>query len=120
MLQDHGGFYDRAKLFWKEIVDVTLLAACAPPGGGPQDMSARFTRHFLVLCMPPPSEVGLDKVGHPVAASRQAAAVQSRWQYLSPVGSLLLPYSASDSSEEVEFQGFLKACALLVAILPAR
>ena len=57
VLQDHGGFYDRAKLFWKEIADVTLLAACAPPGGG-QDMSARFTRHFLVLCMPPPSEVG--------------------------------------------------------------
>ena len=59
MLQDHGGFYDRGKLFWKEIADFTLLAACAPPGGGRQDMSARFTRHFLVLCMPPPSEVGL-------------------------------------------------------------
>eukprot|EP00891_Asterochloris_glomerata_P001497 jgi/Astpho2/1497/e_gw1.00026.129.1_t len=58
-LQDHGGFYDRGKLFWKEIVDVTMLAACAPPGGGRQDMSARFTRHFLVLCMPPPSETSM-------------------------------------------------------------
>ena len=26
------GFYDRSKLFWKDIDDTTLIAACAPPG----------------------------------------------------------------------------------------
>ena len=26
------GFYDRSKLFWKDIDDTTLVAACAPPG----------------------------------------------------------------------------------------
>ena len=26
------GFYDRSKLFWKDIDDTMLVAACAPPG----------------------------------------------------------------------------------------
>ena len=56
-LQDQGGFYDRGKLFWKGIEDVTIMAACAPSGGGRQDMSSRFTRHMHTLCMPPTSEV---------------------------------------------------------------
>ena len=58
-LQDQGGFYDRGKLFWKGIEDMTIMAACAPPGGGRQDMSSRFTRHMHTLCMPPTSEVCL-------------------------------------------------------------
>lgn len=33
------------------------MAACAPPGGGRQSMTPRFTRHLHTLCMPPPSEV---------------------------------------------------------------
>lgn len=56
-LQDQGGFYDRAKLFWKSIEDVTVMAGCGMPGGGRQDMSARFTRHLHTLSMPPTSEV---------------------------------------------------------------
>jgi len=50
------GFYDRAKLYWKEVEDTTLCAACAPPGGGRQEMSPRFVRHFTLLNVPPPSE----------------------------------------------------------------
>ena len=57
MMQDQGGVYDRSKLFWKGIEDVGLMAACAPPGGGRQHMSPRFTRHLHTLCMPPTSEV---------------------------------------------------------------
>ena len=53
---DLGGMYDRKKLFWKELVDVTLVAACAPPGGGRQPISARVLRHFTMVHMPPPSE----------------------------------------------------------------
>ena len=33
------------------------MAACAPPGGGRQDMTSRFTRHVHLLSMPPTSEV---------------------------------------------------------------
>ncbi len=54
-----SGFYDRKKLFWKEIEGVTLCAACGPPGGGRQEMSTRLLRHFTLLCMPPPSEISM-------------------------------------------------------------
>eukprot|EP00210_Caulerpa_lentillifera_P003766 g3598.t1 len=54
-VQDFKGLYDREKLFWKEIEDSILCAACAPPGGGRQSLSARFTRHFTVLSIPTPS-----------------------------------------------------------------
>ncbi|KAJ9505503.1 hypothetical protein QJQ45_023787, partial [Haematococcus lacustris] len=53
------GFYDRKKLFWKEVEGATLCAACGPPGGGRQEMSSRFTRHFTQLNMPPPSETAM-------------------------------------------------------------
>ena len=54
--QDQKGFYDRKKLFWKDIEDTIIVAACAPPGGGRQEMTPRFVRHFTMLCVPPPSE----------------------------------------------------------------
>jgi hypothetical protein len=49
------GFYDRKKLWWKEVEDTLLCAACAPPGGGRQEMTSRFLRHFTTLCVQPPS-----------------------------------------------------------------
>ena len=54
--QDQKGFYDRKKLFWKDIEETILVTACAPPGGGRQEMTPRFVRHFTMLCVPPPSE----------------------------------------------------------------
>uniref|UniRef100_F7E4I9 Dynein axonemal heavy chain 6 n=1 Tax=Ornithorhynchus anatinus TaxID=9258 RepID=F7E4I9_ORNAN len=46
--QDFGGFYDRDKFFWKEIQEVTIAAACAPPGGGRNPVTPRFIRHFSI------------------------------------------------------------------------
>lgn len=43
---DAGGFYDTKKLLWKEVQDVTLLAACSPPGGGRSRLNDRLLRHF--------------------------------------------------------------------------
>ncbi|XP_072114311.1 dynein axonemal heavy chain 6 isoform X1 [Mobula birostris] len=60
--QDFGGFYDREKLFWKEIQDVTVAAACAPPGGGRNPVTPRFIRHFSMLCLPNPSEHSLKQI----------------------------------------------------------
>ena len=57
--QDFGGFYDRDLMFWKEIQDVTIAAACAPPGGGRNPVTPRFFRHFSMMCIPPPSEHSL-------------------------------------------------------------
>ncbi|KAE8631104.1 hypothetical protein XENTR_v10001083 [Xenopus tropicalis] len=60
--QDFGGFYDREKMFWKEIQDVTIAAACAPPGGGRNPVTPRFIRHFSMLCLPTPSEHSLKQI----------------------------------------------------------
>ncbi|MCJ8749245.1 hypothetical protein PDJAM_G00174240 [Pangasius djambal] len=57
--QDFQGFYDREKFFWKEIQDMTVAAACAPPGGGRNPVTPRFIRHFSMLCLPTPSEHSL-------------------------------------------------------------
>ncbi|KAJ1441552.1 dynein heavy chain, N-terminal region 2-domain-containing protein, partial [Ochromonadaceae sp. CCMP2298] len=56
---DFKGFYDRDKLFWKDIVDVMMFVGSAPPGGGRAVITPRFTRHFNVMCMPPASEAAL-------------------------------------------------------------
>ncbi|KAI8465887.1 MAG: dynein heavy chain 7 [Monoraphidium minutum] len=55
-LLDSGGFYDRKGMFWKDVEDTVVCAACAPPGGGRQEVSARFLRHFTMLSVPPPSD----------------------------------------------------------------
>lgn len=56
---DFGGFYDRDKLFWKEIADTMLIAAAAPAGGGRSHCTPRFVRHFHVLSMYPAGEPSL-------------------------------------------------------------
>ncbi|TMW63012.1 hypothetical protein Poli38472_005630 [Pythium oligandrum] len=56
---DFGGFYDRDKLFWKEIADTMLLVSAAPAGGGRSHCTPRFVRHFHVLSMYPASEPSL-------------------------------------------------------------
>ncbi|XP_030643583.1 dynein heavy chain 6, axonemal [Chanos chanos] len=60
--QDFHGFYDREKFFWKEIQDMTIAAACAPPGGGRNPVTPRFIRHFSMLCLPTPSEGSLKQI----------------------------------------------------------
>lgn len=59
LILDYSGFYDRDKLFWKDLVDVVLFVAAAPPGGGRAIVTPRFTRHFNVLSIPPASESAL-------------------------------------------------------------
>ncbi|XP_050294811.1 dynein axonemal heavy chain 6 [Anthonomus grandis grandis] len=61
-LLDYGGLYDREKLFWKEIRDVILTTACAPPGGGRNPLTPRFVRHFGMLLLPSPNEQALKSI----------------------------------------------------------
>jgi dynein heavy chain len=46
---DQGGFYDVNKLFFKNVQDVVCAAACAPPGGGRNEVSPRLMRHFHMI-----------------------------------------------------------------------
>ncbi|XP_017780151.1 PREDICTED: dynein heavy chain 6, axonemal [Nicrophorus vespilloides] len=59
---DYQGLYDREKLFWKDIKDVVLAAACAPPGGGRNTLTPRFVRHFGMLFIPSPNEYSLKMI----------------------------------------------------------
>nr|XP_050848639.1 dynein axonemal heavy chain 6 [Vespula vulgaris] len=59
---DYGGMYDREKLFWKDIEDVVITAACAPPGGGRNPLTPRFVRHFAMLYIPSPTEESLKSI----------------------------------------------------------
>nr|XP_054751474.1 dynein axonemal heavy chain 6-like isoform X1 [Lytechinus pictus]XP_054751475.1 dynein axonemal heavy chain 6-like isoform X1 [Lytechinus pictus] len=60
--QDFGGFYDREKMFWKDIQDVTLASACAPPGGGRNPVTPRLMRHFSMMCVPTASDHSLKHI----------------------------------------------------------
>lgn len=46
---DHGGFYDVHKLFFKNVADTICVSACAPPGGGRNEVSPRLLRHFHLV-----------------------------------------------------------------------
>ena len=52
---DYQGFYDRQKLFWKQVVDTTLISCGATPSGGRNKLNSRFVRHHMVICLPEPS-----------------------------------------------------------------
>jgi dynein heavy chain, axonemal len=59
---DFKGFYDRQKLFWKKITNYMMISACAPPGGGRNQMTPRFMRHFNIISLPEPSTKTLTKI----------------------------------------------------------
>ena len=45
-----GGWFDRSNdLSFRRIVDIVFIASLGPPGGGRQDMTARFVRPFNVV-----------------------------------------------------------------------
>uniref|UniRef100_A0A0G4EZA7 AAA+ ATPase domain-containing protein n=1 Tax=Chromera velia CCMP2878 TaxID=1169474 RepID=A0A0G4EZA7_9ALVE len=46
---DYGGWYDRKELSFREIVDIQMLAAMGPPGGGRTFITNRLVRHYNVL-----------------------------------------------------------------------
>ena len=46
---DQGGWYDRKDLSFRRLIDLTFVASMGPPGGGRQDVTARFIRHFNMI-----------------------------------------------------------------------
>jgi dynein heavy chain len=51
-LIDQHGWYNRKELVFKTIIDVHLLAAMAPPGGGRTAVTPRLAHHFARFVMP--------------------------------------------------------------------
>jgi dynein heavy chain len=60
--QDYKGFYDREKLFWKDVKDLVLCAGCAPPGGGRNPITPRLIRHFAMFSLPKPDDLALKTI----------------------------------------------------------
>ena len=46
---DFGGWYDRKELVLRRLIDVQYVAACGPPGGGRNDVTTRYLRHYHVV-----------------------------------------------------------------------
>lgn len=46
---DHGGWYNREDLGFRQIVDIQFAAAMGPPGGGRNSITPRYMRHYNVL-----------------------------------------------------------------------
>ncbi len=62
--QDFGGFYNRVEegMPFTEIKDMTIAAACAPPGGGRNATTLRLIRHFCMFSIPSPNEYSLKHI----------------------------------------------------------
>eukprot|EP00742_Colponemidia_sp_Colp-10_P007071 GILJ01007591.1.p1 GENE.GILJ01007591.1~~GILJ01007591.1.p1 ORF type:complete len:2165 (-),score=376.69 GILJ01007591.1:179-6499(-) len=59
---DFKGTYDRKKLYWKDITDTSFMCSAAPPGGGRSALTLRFTRHFNLFALPPPTDAVLTTI----------------------------------------------------------
>eukprot|EP00746_Dinoflagellata_sp_MGD_P154845 gnl/MRDRNA2_/MRDRNA2_85065_c0_seq4.p1 gnl/MRDRNA2_/MRDRNA2_85065_c0~~gnl/MRDRNA2_/MRDRNA2_85065_c0_seq4.p1 ORF type:complete len:4104 (-),score=817.24 gnl/MRDRNA2_/MRDRNA2_85065_c0_seq4:76-11610(-) len=59
---DYGGFYDRKKLFWKNVADTQFIAACGPPGGGRMPVTPRLFRHFNMIWMTALSSEAMNRI----------------------------------------------------------
>ncbi|KAM5165262.1 dynein axonemal heavy chain 14 [Mantella aurantiaca] len=59
---DLEGFYNTRALTWKNILEVSLIAACAPPGGGRNELSPRLLKHFCMFTLPHPSVQALQHI----------------------------------------------------------
>ena len=59
---DIKGFYDVNKLFFKNVQDMVCAAACAPPGGGRNEVSPRLLRHFHMVWLTNLSEKAMSSI----------------------------------------------------------
>ena len=50
---DHEGWFDRKELTFRKLIDVHMCAAMGPPGGGRNNVTNRFLRHFAVVSVTP-------------------------------------------------------------------
>ncbi|XP_064605237.1 dynein axonemal heavy chain 3-like isoform X2 [Liolophura sinensis] len=63
---DHGYWFDRKDTSVLELVDVIMLAAMGPPGGGRNTVTPRFLRHFNIIGIESFSEETMKNIFAPI------------------------------------------------------
>ncbi|XP_049869343.1 dynein axonemal heavy chain 3 [Pectinophora gossypiella] len=59
---DHGHWYDLKEMVRQEVVDVLLVCAMLPPGGGSNLISSRLTRHTFLVALDSFEDNTLNKI----------------------------------------------------------
>ena len=59
---DQKGFYDVNKLFFKNVADLIFAGACAPPGGGRNEISPRLLRQFSMVWLTGLTEASMTRI----------------------------------------------------------
>uniref|UniRef100_A0A7S0KGM2 Dynein heavy chain n=1 Tax=Micromonas pusilla TaxID=38833 RepID=A0A7S0KGM2_MICPS len=59
---DYSGWYDRRELTFRNLVDMQFIAAMGPPGGGRNNVTNRYLRHYHVICATPFNAATLTKI----------------------------------------------------------
>ncbi|XP_018647275.1 dynein heavy chain, putative [Schistosoma mansoni] len=62
MFLDHGYWYDLKDTSKLTLQDIHLIGAMGPPGGGRNDVTQRFMRHFHVISMTPFNDETMTKI----------------------------------------------------------
>eukprot|EP00442_Polarella_glacialis_P024664 CAMPEP_0115137118 /NCGR_PEP_ID=MMETSP0227-20121206/56805_1 /TAXON_ID=89957 /ORGANISM="Polarella glacialis, Strain CCMP 1383" /LENGTH=5027 /DNA_ID=CAMNT_0002544335 /DNA_START=143 /DNA_END=15226 /DNA_ORIENTATION=+ len=99
------GWYDRKGWEFRQLIDVHMLAAMCPPGGGKNDITDRYSRHFNLLFVTPFDDESLSRIFTTVVnkflggmardvAAASPSAVQATLEVYSTVLKELLPTPA--------------------------
>jgi len=59
---DYGGWYERTKQTWRYILDMQLLVAMGPPGGGRSVISERLQSRFNLINLTPPKNRDMERI----------------------------------------------------------
>ena len=67
---DYGGWYEREKQSWRNILDMQLIAAMGPPGGGRSQISERLQSRFNLINFTFPADSQLRRIFESILAPK--------------------------------------------------
>ena len=59
---DHEGWYDRKENVFRKLVDLSFVAAMGPPGGGRNQITPRYMRHFNIIAYTPFDDASMQRI----------------------------------------------------------